>query len=237
MKVLNYATPTTDPPDSRLVRLRWLFLALYLIGMGAWYWAAFGGSRDVNIDRDLLPLLGITAIFFSGQVLLLVGAPHWRWPRPRRRGAVWVSIVAGSLIAALLSAGILLSLMSLLEIVGVIGKDAHDSLGGFLFFAAIGVPWLFWLVLFGFVWVGEWLTLFRRMYRFLVAGTFLELAITIPIDVQVRKRTSCYCGEGTFFALIVGLTAIFWTFGPGIVLLFLTRRMQRRREFEDGGEG
>ena len=66
------------------------------------------------------------------------------------------------------------------------------------------------------------------MYRVLVAGTFAEVLLTVPVDVMVRRRTSCYCDEGTFWALIVGGTTALWTFGPEIVLLFLAVRLKHR---------
>lgn len=87
--------------------------------------------------------------------------------------------------------------------------------------------WAFWFLVFALVGGGQWTQRFRRMYQMLIAGTVLELLITIPIDAQVRRRTNCYCGEGTFYALAIGLTAILWTFGPGVAILFLVRRQHR----------
>lgn len=87
--------------------------------------------------------------------------------------------------------------------------------------------WTFWFLIFALLGGGEWTQRFRRMYRTLIAGTVLELLITIPIDAQVRRRTHCYCGEGTFYAMAIGLTAVLWTFGPGVAILFLIRRQQR----------
>jgi hypothetical protein len=94
----------------------------------------------------------------------------------------------------------------------------------------VALSWAVWLAIFALAWTGEWLVRYRRMYRLIFAGTWLELLITIPVDVQVRKRTNCYCGEGTFLALIVGITTAVWAFGPGLYLLFLTRRLQRRAD-------
>ena len=86
--------------------------------------------------------------------------------------------------------------------------------------------WIFWFLIFTLLGSAPWSRRFRWMYRTLIAGTILELLITIPIDAYVRKRTSCYCGEGTFWSLAIGLTAILWTFGPGVAILFFVRRHQ-----------
>lgn len=88
--------------------------------------------------------------------------------------------------------------------------------------------WAFWFLVFALVGGGQqWGRRFGRMYRTLIAGTVLELLITLPIDAQVRRRTQCYCGEGTFYALAIGLTAVLWVFGPGVAILFVVRRQHR----------
>jgi hypothetical protein len=86
--------------------------------------------------------------------------------------------------------------------------------------------WTFWFLIFALLGAGHRTKRFSWMYRMLIAGTVIELLITIPVDAEVRKRTSCYCGEGTFLSLIIGLTAILWTFGPGVAILFFVRRNQ-----------
>src|SRR5207253_1616326 len=91
----------------------------------------------------------------------------------------------------------------------------------------IAIPWALWFGIFTLILAGQWHEKFRRIYQILIAGTVLELLITLPIDAHVRRRTSCYCGEGSFFGLVIGLTTIVWTFGPGVALLFVARRLQR----------
>ena len=92
---------------------------------------------------------------------------------------------------------------------------------------AVGLGgWIFWFLIFALIGSAKWSKRFAWIYRILIAGTILELIITIPIDVQVRRRTQCYCNEGTFFSLIFGLSAILWTFGPGVAILFFVRRRQ-----------
>ncbi len=46
----------------------------------------------------------------------------------------------------------------------------------------------------------------------------------------VRRRTHCYCDEGTFFAMIIGIVSAFWTFGPGVAMLFLIVRIRRKMQ-------
>jgi hypothetical protein len=138
-----------------------------------------------------------------------------------------VSLAVGGLFAALLSSGIIASIGSLFHLSA---KDLPDNCGRLLI-ALLVACWIGWLWIFAICLVGEWTDCYRKLYRFLLAGTVLELAITIPIDVSVRRRTTCYCDEGTFWALLVGIVSILWILGPGVVLLFLVRRIQRREQF------
>jgi CRP-like cAMP-binding protein len=66
-----------------------------------------------------------------------------------------------------------------------------------------------------------------RLARWLFAGSVVELVATIPLDVMVRRRTSCYCSEGTFWSLILAATASLAALGPMIFFLPVARRRQR----------
>ncbi len=57
----------------------------------------------------------------------------------------------------------------------------------------------------------------------------IELLLTIPIDLMVRRKASCYCNTGTFFTLcLCGIVAIFLA-GPGAVVPLIGRKRRRRR--------
>jgi hypothetical protein len=207
-----------------LVRGRFLLAGVYFAGVALLAWAIFFNYRlfDLQPDRNFTAIAVVSSVFFAMQALLLSGAPHFRWPRPRRRRWMAVSLAAGALMAGLLTFGFVATLTSLsnhtIKWINAFGPDWA------VWLTVIGVPWLFWLAVFTLLWSGPWLGKFRRMYRLLLAGTWLEMLITVPVDVAVRKRTQCYCDEGTFFSLMIGITMIFWTFGPGVVLLFFSVR-------------
>jgi DNA-directed RNA polymerase subunit RPC12/RpoP len=222
MPVLEYASPLATPPRWRqaLYHLRYVFLAGYLllIGGAAWFFSDMG-SEAVALVVGLF-------IFFGVQGLFIFGMPQLRWPRPTHRRPMWMSLVAGALVAGLLTFGVVATGLSLFEVWDAVTR----SIGGHIFWAIL-VTWGVWLILFSIMWAGEWFSRFKSIYKVLLAGTFLEVLITIPVDVQVRKKTNCYCGEGTFVALVIGSCVAVWSFGPGLVLLFLTRRLQREGYF------
>ena len=195
-----------------LVAGRWVWLGLYAAGV-------------------LVPL----AVLVGTQALFLFGAPHLRRPRGRHRRAMWVSLAVGGALATLLTLGLVFTLLNLVGRWTDAARYAGFGGGGpgpLVLAVPVLLTWAAWVGVFGLLFAGEWYDWFRgfrRLYATLVAGTWLELLVTLPVDAQVRKRTSCWCDEGTFFALVIGGSMAVWTFGPGIALLFLTRRLQRRR--------
>lgn len=94
---------------------------------------------------------------------------------------------------------------------------------------AIALSWLvFTPIMLAFKGVHEPDTYISRLASRLFIGTVIEVVATIPIDIMVRRRTSCHCSDGSFWALIIGLSAGFIVLGPVVVLLPLGRRFQRR---------
>jgi hypothetical protein len=66
-----------------------------------------------------------------------------------------------------------------------------------------------------------------RIASRLFVGTIIETAAIIPLDVMVRRRESCYCLAGTYFALLAcGAVGVF-VLGPAILLPLLARRRKR----------
>lgn len=69
--------------------------------------------------------------------------------------------------------------------------------------------------------------LLARLAGRIFVGTLVETAAIIPLDVMVRRRESCYCLTGTYFALLFcGAVGIF-ALGPAVLLPLLARRRKR----------
>jgi hypothetical protein len=65
-----------------------------------------------------------------------------------------------------------------------------------------------------------------RFARKLLAGSGIELVLSIPLFILARRRMNCYCALGNFWGIVLGLAGIFWLCGPWAVLL-LTREDRR----------
>src|SRR5438105_3581178 len=102
MSVLDYASPQQTPPRWRLAlyHLRFVLLggyALLLAGaLGFWLYA---GAEAIGVAI-------VSLIFLGMQGMFLIGMPQLRWPRPTRRRRMWISVVAGAGVAAVLTFGL-----------------------------------------------------------------------------------------------------------------------------------
>lgn len=65
-----------------------------------------------------------------------------------------------------------------------------------------------------------------RMARRLLAGTAIELVLSIPLYILARRRMNCYCALGHFWGIVIGIAGLFWLCGPWAVLL-VTRSDRR----------
>jgi len=58
----------------------------------------------------------------------------------------------------------------------------------------------------------------------ILAGSLLELFVTIPSHMVVSRRPGCFVGLLTSYGITSGIVVMLWAFGPGIVLMFLRRK-------------
>lgn len=140
--------------------------------------------------------------------------------------SLWSSILVCSACCALLWGGVLLALLDIPWLLG--GFDWSDGDFAWLVLAA---PLAGWAVatplLIRFVRGGRREDRLGRIASMLMLGTVIEVIALIPLDVMVRRKTDCYCGRGTFFALLACGTVGVVSFGPAILLPLLARRRKR----------
>lgn len=225
----------------------WTIQAVVLIGFHAFMWGHSGsiGGRPPRLWAwpTLTDMLGI----FEGGTnlvycLLLAVVPPmlqsvlvlpFRFDRPQRRRGV---AVYSSLAVAAIGLGVLVA-----AAVGSVGAViAHYVPSSFdegyvllLMLAALGVSWAgCTTLLVAYVHVSDKASdsVIAGLARVLFRGSIVEFVALIPLDVMVRRKTGCYCGEGTLFALIgVGSVALIMA-GPAALLPLLARRRAFRQD-------
>jgi len=200
------------------------------------------GSQDAWILVAInLPLIMLT------QYLFLL--PLFRFqPELGGRRSLRMSMIVAAFGAGLLSVGLLMGLVSLVQLL----TGTIDSFGVPFFLAGQGlflgetridnffgleslvfwVPlifligsWVFWsFMLMGFAARRTVPAAIRRVTGLLFAGTLIEVLLVIPLEAMVRRRSDCYCETGSFQMLIGSILAGLWLMGPGILVLLILRR-------------
>jgi|GEM_PF-1870602 len=218
---------------------RWRSVA---VGGAAGFWGFLligflDSAFNINYIRNLAPIFSP-----AGHSLLLIGtvaafavpaAIAYRLRETRRADkdvSLRLTVLAAAFIAATLVLAAVLAVFSLLDYVfidGIIAYNREEYLGVVLALVfAIAWAWWGWLI---------WRfrtgtapdTYISKLAARLFIGSVIEIVAIIPLDAMVRRKTSCYCGEGTFFALVLCWSAGLLALGPIVIFLPLGRRFRR----------
>jgi hypothetical protein len=194
------------------------------------------GPTDADISAIRLAYLPEALLYFAvfllTQWIFLCPRGSWRIRTspdvPPSRGAA----LAAGFIGMLLSVGLLATLMELpgwwvkLTTEGGIGTRQHFA----VVWIVMAVVWGGWTWVFSIYWRSlDRYTALRRAFRWLIAGTMLELIIAVPAHavIATSRNEDCYCELGTYTGVAFGCTAALWLFGPGAFLLFMRERKRR----------
>ena len=218
-------------------------------------WIAFNGWSEKGVGwREALTLYRHWAywlslgVFVAGQALLLLLPINIAERRlPARRPLKIPVIVTAFFLATLCFAG-LLSVLCL-----YFKEDGLNFFGYFLPFkpnqvaptdfstgfgaVLIGLAfWIIWGIVFrSFARADDPDALLKRITRWLLRGSILELLIAVPSHVIVRRRGDCCAPLGTFRGIATGISVMLLCFGPGVFFLFVERckRLQPKQTNSD----
>ncbi|MBL9141989.1 MAG: zinc ribbon domain-containing protein [Phycisphaerae bacterium] len=69
-----------------------------------------------------------------------------------------------------------------------------------------------------------------RAFRWLLAGTVVEVALAVTMLAWIKRRDNCICAWGSYWVLVLGILVVLLLCGPAIVLLVTRKaRMQWAR--------
>jgi hypothetical protein len=181
---------------------------------------------------------GYLGIFLITQWFFLGPRGSWRVRLSAGGRPLRLSILCAALMAALLTVGLLAVLDETTGVWHTLafaapsdGVKDSDGLEPLIWpvATALGISWLAWAIIFFVYWRrGNQADPLGGMLRALMGGSILELLIATPVHVLVlRSNDKCYCERGSYTGLVLGGTVLLWTFGPGLVLLFLREKERR----------
>jgi hypothetical protein len=226
-----------------------LTVPLLLAAFGAW--EAGGGMKLPEALKTYTQWwywlwLGVLV---AGQALLLLLPINIAERRlPARRPLKLPVLVTGFFLANLVFAG-------LLAIFCAVFKEEGFGLFGFLtpfkagevspsdaqvvvgMIITLLVLWFIWAVAFrNFARTDEPNSLLKRVTRWLLCGSILELLIAVPSHVIVRRRGDCCAPAGTFWGIATGISVMLLCFGPGVYFLFVDRFARLKPKLSDANK-
>lgn len=110
---------------------------------------------------------------------------------------------------------------------GLMPADEH-----LMILHTLGLVMLFWLVwgliFHHFAQADSPETLVRRVTRWLIRGSILELLVAVPCHIVTRQREDCCAPILSFWGIVTGISVMLMSFGPGVFFLFAHRMRQKR---------
>ena len=202
-----------------------MFAALYILTL----LSLAASSQLVANHGDRLSSALALGVMVVTQLVFLLGAGTIELCRPIRKRRLLLPILIASGMMTLLVAGCTLAMLELCR-----AKNFPQPQ-----WLWITLVWLVWAVIF-FLYcrrLERWRVL-KRLVQIVLAGSLVDLLASVPAHLVVIRRPGCLVGLGTAAGIAAGVCAMFWAFGPGIVLLFFRERYQAQRERNEiQGEG
>ena len=222
-----------------------LTLPLFLTPFGDW---AVGGASKLsaafNANADWYWLW--FGVLVAGQALLLLLPINIAERRlPARRPLKLPILVAGFFLAILVLAGLLAIFCALFKedgfgIFGFLTPFRASELAPSNLQSEVGmiltvlVFWFTWAVVFRhFAAADAPESLLKRVTRWLLRGSILELLIAVPSHIIVRRRDDCCAPLGTFWGIVTGISVMLLCFGPGVFFLFVERFQRLKPKLPD----
>lgn len=209
--------------------LKWVFLALYIaIILGLFSMAYIGRLPEwlfflEGLHRELFWTVLLLVLTIGSQALFIFGSGTINLCQPIRRRRLVLPVTIATFMMAVLVAGLFLSLTELFEMEG-------NDWPQYVFWTILGLAWAGWSFAFYLECLDtERYTTVRNLTGAILAGSLIELLVAVPSHVIVSRRPGCLVGILTAIGISSGIAVMLWSFGPGIILLFLRERREAER--------
>jgi len=241
-----------------LVTLTWLALKRWpvvtVVLYALWVTAVFmpivfigamwlGGTGHPDLDDipgfffdfygQVWPFWIFCAIVVLSEALLLIIPVRIVKQRPRPQRGLWATAIAAGALFAVLTLGMVWSIVA-----AALGDGSIESIVFLLALIFLLINWVVWSCIFrAFARNNDPGSYIRRLMKWLLRGTILELLIAVPSHVIVRHKDVC-CAHGvTALGIATGLTVMLISFGPGIYFLYAERIQSKKPKTESAESG
>ena len=181
---------------------------------------------------EFWPLWIYCAVLVISQMLLLIIPIGIVKHRPKPRRGLWLTAIAAGALFAIVVLGIVWSIAA-----AIFGDDSLESKAFLFALIFLLVNWIAWSLIFrAFARKAEPHSYIRRLMKWLLRGTILELLVAVPSHIIVRHKDVCCADSITAAGIATGLAVMLISFGPGIYFLYAERiKGKKPKNSLDGG--
>ena len=159
------------------------------------------------------------AILIISQALLLIIPVRIVKHRPKPQRGLWLTAIAAGALFAIVVLGIVWSIAA-----AIFGDDSIEDKIALFALIFLLVNWIVWSCIFrSFARNADPQCYFRRLMKWLLRGTILELLVAVPSHIIVRHKDICCADCITAAGIATGLAVMLISFGPGIYFLYSER--------------
>jgi hypothetical protein len=225
--VLTWIARKRWPVITVLLYALWVTAVFTPVVFWAVYWFGHPDTLDlddladsfVTLYGEFWPFWIYCAVLIISQMLLLIIPVRMVKHRPEPRRSLWLTAIAAGALFAVVVLGIVWSIAAAL-----FGDDSiEDSVPLFALIFLL-LNWAAWCCIFrtfarnagphGYI---------RRLLKWLLRGTILELLVAVPSHIIVRHKDVCCADCVTATGIATGLAVMLISFGPGIYFLYAER--------------
>ena len=185
------------------------------------YFPEFDGIADsiIAFYGEFWPFWIFCAIVIISQMLLLIIPVRIVKQRPKHRKSLWLTAVGAGALFAIVVLGMVWSVVAV-----IFGDDSIENKSLLIALVFLLVNWMLWSCIFRtFARSSDPQGYIRRLLKWLLRGTILELLIAVPSHVIVRHKDICCADCVTAAGIATGLAVMLISFGPGIYFLYADR--------------
>ena len=182
----------------------------------------------LSLYGEAWPFWIFCGIVILSEALLLIIPVGIVKHRPRPQRGLWATAIAAGVLFAIVVLGIIWSIFA-----AIFGDFSIESIVLLLALIFLLVNWVVWSCIFrAFARNTDPGSYLRRLMKWLLRGTILELLVAVPSHVIVRHKDVC-CAHGvTALGIATGLAVMLISFGPGIYFLYAERIEGKKPKIE-----
>jgi hypothetical protein len=171
-------------------------------------------------------------ILIVSQMLLLIIPVKIVKQRPKPRKGLWLTAVGAGALFAIVVLGVIWSIVA-----AIFGDGSiEDSVPLFALIFLL-VNWIAWSCIFrAFARNADPRSYIRRLMKWLLRGTILELLVAVPSHIIVRHKDICCADCVTATGIATGLAVMLISFGPGIYFLYAERIESKKLRSRDNSK-